>query len=50
MAMLADTVGLSMLHVPYQGTGPAKADLIAGRVDVKIEGYVTSKDLSLIHI
>jgi tripartite-type tricarboxylate transporter receptor subunit TctC len=47
MAMLADTVGLNMLHVPYQGTGPAKADLIAGRVDVKIEGYVTSKDMVL---
>lgn len=45
MAMLANTVGLNMLHVPYQGTGPAKADLIAGRVDVKIEGYVTSKDM-----
>ena len=45
MEMLADTVGLKMLHVPYQGTGPAKADLIAGRVDVKIEGYVTSKDM-----
>lgn len=45
MEMLANTVGLKMLHVPYQGTGPAKADLIAGRVDVKIEGYVTSKDM-----
>ncbi len=43
--MLADMVGLKMLHVPYQGTGPAKADLIAGRVDIKIEGYVTSKDM-----
>lgn len=45
MEMLANTVGLKMMHVPYQGTGPAKADLIAGRVDVKIEGYVTSKDM-----
>jgi tripartite-type tricarboxylate transporter receptor subunit TctC len=45
MAMLANTVGLKMLHVPYQGTGPAKADLIAGRVDVKIEGYITSRDM-----
>lgn len=45
MEMLSNTVGIKMLHVPYQGTGPAKADLIAGRVDVKIEGYVTSKDM-----
>lgn len=45
MAMLANEAGLSMLHVPYQGTGPAKADLIAGRVDVKIEAYATSRGL-----
>jgi tripartite-type tricarboxylate transporter receptor subunit TctC len=42
MAMLANQAGLTMVHVPYQGTGPAKADLIAGRVDVKIEAYATS--------
>lgn len=42
MAMLAKDAGLQMVHVPYQGTGPAKADLIAGRVDVKIEAYATS--------
>jgi tripartite-type tricarboxylate transporter receptor subunit TctC len=45
MAMLAKEAGLSMLHVPYQGTGPAKADLIAGRVDVKIEAYATSRSM-----
>lgn len=45
MAMLAKAAGLSMLHVPYQGTGPAKADLIAGRVDVKIEAYATSRSM-----
>jgi tripartite-type tricarboxylate transporter receptor subunit TctC len=42
MTMLAKQAGLQMVHVPYQGTGPAKADLIAGRVDVKIEAYATS--------
>jgi len=45
MAMLAKEAGLNMLHVPYQGTGPAKADLIAGRVDVKIEAYATSRSM-----
>jgi tripartite-type tricarboxylate transporter receptor subunit TctC len=45
MAMLAKQAGLSMVHVPYQGTGPAKADLIAGRVDVKIEAYATSSGM-----
>jgi tripartite-type tricarboxylate transporter receptor subunit TctC len=45
MAMFAKEAGLSMLHVPYQGTGPAKADLIAGRVDVKIEAYATSRGM-----
>jgi tripartite-type tricarboxylate transporter receptor subunit TctC len=45
MAMLAHQAGLSMVHVPYQGTGPAKTDLIAGRVDVKIEAYATSSGM-----
>jgi tripartite-type tricarboxylate transporter receptor subunit TctC len=45
MEMLAQRAGLSMVHVPYQGTGPAKADLIAGRVDVKIEAYATSRGM-----
>lgn len=43
MAMFANEAGLSLVHVPYQGTGPAKADLVAGRVDVKIEAYATSR-------
>jgi tripartite-type tricarboxylate transporter receptor subunit TctC len=45
MAMLAQKADLSMVHVPYQGTGPAKTDLIAGRVDVKIEAYATSSGM-----
>lgn len=43
MAMFANQADLSLVHVPYQGTGPAKADLVAGRVDVKIEAYATSR-------
>jgi len=43
MEMLAMNSGLQLVHVPYQGTGPAKADLVAGRVDVKVEAYATSK-------
>lgn len=43
MAMFANDANLSLVHVPYQGTGPAKADLVAGRVDVKIEAYATSR-------
>jgi tripartite-type tricarboxylate transporter receptor subunit TctC len=43
MAMFANEANLSMVHVPYQGTGPAKADLVAGRVDVKVEAYATSR-------
>lgn len=45
MEMLANAAGISLLHVPYQGTGPSKADLVAGRVDVKIEAYATSRAL-----
>lgn len=33
-----------MVHVAYKGTGPAKMDLLAGRVDIKIEAYATTSD------
>ena len=26
--------GIELLHVPYKGTGPAKTDLVAGRIDI----------------
>jgi len=32
-ALLNATVGVSITHVPYRGTGPATQDLIAGRID-----------------
>ena len=45
MAALANDVGLNMVHVAYRGTGPAKMDLVAGRVDVKIEAYATTSEM-----
>ncbi|MDB5732260.1 MAG: hypothetical protein JWQ03_2155 [Variovorax sp.] len=45
MALLANEAGLDMVHVAYKGTGPAKMDLIAGRVDVKIEAYATTSEV-----
>ncbi|NKC34564.1 Bug family tripartite tricarboxylate transporter substrate binding protein [Falsiroseomonas selenitidurans] len=40
-AMLAQKAGVEFTHVPYRGSGPAMADLIAGRVDMTIEGINT---------
>ncbi len=44
MALLASQAGLKMEHIAYKGTGPAKVDLLAGRVDVKIEAYATTME------
>lgn len=41
--LLAHKADVQLMHVAYQGTGPAKADLISGVVDFKIEAYATSK-------
>jgi tripartite-type tricarboxylate transporter receptor subunit TctC len=33
-ALLEQTVGIDMLHVPYKGSGPAMQDVLAGQVQV----------------
>ncbi len=32
--LFAKRAGITMLHVPYKGTGPAMIDLMGGRIDV----------------
>ena len=33
--------GVNLVHVPYKGSGQARADLLAGRIQVVLEGYST---------
>jgi tripartite-type tricarboxylate transporter receptor subunit TctC len=40
--MLAHRLGLQMQHVPYRGSGPAMADLIAGNVKVMVDSLASA--------
>jgi tripartite-type tricarboxylate transporter receptor subunit TctC len=54
MEKLMNAAGIRLLHVPYQGLGPAMNDLLAGHIDVMIDNlgnvmqHVTSGKLRLI--
>jgi tripartite-type tricarboxylate transporter receptor subunit TctC len=42
-AIFCAAAGATMVHVPYPGAGPARTDLIAGRVDFTFNNYFTLK-------
>jgi tripartite-type tricarboxylate transporter receptor subunit TctC len=41
--VFAQSAGFKMVHVPYQGTGPAMPDLLAGRIDGMFNGYLATQ-------
>jgi tripartite-type tricarboxylate transporter receptor subunit TctC len=40
-ALFAQMAGITMLHVPYRGTGPAVTELLGGRIDVMFSPALT---------
>ena len=41
--VFSQSAGFKMIHVPYQGTGPAMPDLLAGRIDGMFNGYLATQ-------
>ena len=41
--VFSQTAGFKMIHLPYQGTGPAMPDLLAGRIDGMFNGYLSTQ-------
>jgi tripartite-type tricarboxylate transporter receptor subunit TctC len=42
MELMLRRLGLEVLHVPYRGAAPAFTDLVAGRVQLKLDSLATS--------
>lgn len=40
--LLKQRAGIDMVHIPYKGTGPAVADMIAGQLDAVLDGPVAA--------
>jgi tripartite-type tricarboxylate transporter receptor subunit TctC len=40
---LKEAAGIDLLHVPYKGTGPSLADVIAGRIDVTFSALSSTR-------
>jgi tripartite-type tricarboxylate transporter receptor subunit TctC len=44
MELLSKKAGIEMIHVPYKGASSSRVDLMTGRVDVKVEAFVTTSE------